>query len=108
MEYRNRAERRRAKKQGEKVSKPPVYNYTPGSLRNQLDWEAKAEVRDQLKKVREEATADAINTAMMLLLTLPCNIILRELSVVKRDFMRVSTRWIVLGIIIRLRAFSMR
>ena len=36
------------------------------------------------------------------------NIILRELSVVKRDFMRVSTRWIVLGITIRLRAFSMR
>jgi hypothetical protein len=76
MEYRNRAERRRAKKQGEKVSKPPVYNYTPGSLRNQLDWEAKAEVRDQLKKVREEATADAINTAMMLLLTLPCNVLI--------------------------------
>ena len=36
------------------------------------------------------------------------NTILRELSVVKRDFMRVSTRWIVLGITIRLRAFSMR
>ena len=43
MEYMNRAERRRAKRQGEKVSKPPVYNYTPGTLRNQLDYEAKHE-----------------------------------------------------------------
>lgn len=76
MEYMNRAERRRAKRQGEKVSKPPVYNYTPGTLRNQLDYEAKADVREKLKKVREEATADAINTAMMLLLTLPCNVLI--------------------------------
>lgn len=76
MEYMNRAERRRAKRQGEKVSKPPVYNYTPGTLRNQFDYEAKADVREKLKKVREEATADAINTAMMLLLTLPCNVLI--------------------------------
>lgn len=76
MEYMNRAERRRAKRQGEKVSKPPVYNYTPGTLRNQLDYEAKADVREKLKKVREESTADAINTAMMLLLTLPCNVLI--------------------------------
>lgn len=84
MEYMNRAERRRAKRQGEKVSKPPVYNYTPGTLRNQLDYEAKADVREKLKKVREEATADAINTAMMLLLTLSCNVLIENTGKMSR------------------------
>ena len=32
----------------------------------------------------------------------------RKLSVVRRDFMRVSILWIVLVITIRLRVFSMR
>lgn len=54
MEYMNRAERRRAKRQGEKVSKPPVYNYTPGTLRNQLDYEAKADVRERSSKRLEK------------------------------------------------------
>lgn len=30
-----RAERRREMKKGEKMKKPPVYNYTPESLRGQ-------------------------------------------------------------------------
>lgn len=76
MEYRNRAERRRAEKQGQKASKPPVYNYTPNSLRNQLNWEAQEEVKEKLKKVKAEATADAINTTFMLMLTIPCNVLI--------------------------------
>ena len=33
-----RAERRRELKKNEKLKKPPVYNYTPESLRGQLKW----------------------------------------------------------------------
>ena len=74
----NRAERRRQKKQEEKASKPPVYNYTPESLRNQIKWEANQEYMEKMKKVKEEATADAVNTAMVLLLTLPCEVLMEN------------------------------
>lgn len=74
----NRAERRRQKKQEEKASKPPVYNYTPESLRNQIKWEANQEYMEKMKKVKEEATADAVNTAMVLLLTLPCAVLMEN------------------------------
>lgn len=74
----NRAERRRQKKKEEKASKPPVYNYTPESLRNQIKWEANQEYMEKMKKVKEEATADAVNTAMVLLLTLPCAVLMEN------------------------------
>lgn len=74
----NRAERRRQKKQEEKASKPPVYNYTPESLRNQIKWEANQEYMEKVKKIKEEATADAVNTAMVLLLTLPCAVLMEN------------------------------
>ena len=74
----NRAERRRQKKKDEKAIKPPVYNYTPDSLRNQIKWEANQEYMEKVKKIKEEATADAVNTAMVLLLTLPCAVLMEN------------------------------
>lgn len=74
----NRAERRRQKKHDEKVSKPPLYTYTPESLRGQLKWEANQEFQEKVRKIKEEATSDAINTAMTLLLTLPCTVLMEH------------------------------
>lgn len=74
----NRAERRRQKKQEEKESNPPVYNYTPNSLRNQLKWEVNQEYMEKAKKIKEEATADAVNISMTLLLTLPCVVLMEH------------------------------
>ena len=65
-----RAERRREMKKGEKMKKPPVYNYTPESLRGQLKWEANQEFQEKVKKIKAEVYDDAVNAAMMLLLTL--------------------------------------
>lgn len=66
-----RAERRRELKKNEKLKNPPVYNYTPESLRGQLKWEANQEFQEKVKKVKAEVYDDAVNAAMMLLLTLP-------------------------------------
>ena len=49
-----RAERRREMKKGEKMKKPPVYNYTPESLRGQLKWEANQEFQEKVKKIKAE------------------------------------------------------
>ena len=56
-----RAERRREMKKGEKMKKPPVYNYTPESLRGQLKWEANQEFQEKVKKIKAEVYDDAVN-----------------------------------------------
>lgn len=73
-----RAERRREMKKGEKMKKPPVYNYTPESLRGQLKWEANQEFQEKVKKIKAEVYDDAVNAAMMLLLTLPCQVLMEH------------------------------
>lgn len=73
-----RAERRRELKKNEKLKKPPVYNYTPESLRGQLKWEANQEFQEKVKKVKAEVYDDAVNAAMMLLLTLPCQVLMEH------------------------------
>lgn len=73
-----RAERRREMKKGEKMKKPPVYNYTPESLRGQLKWEANQEFQEKVKKIKAEVYDDAANAAMMLLLTLPCQVLMEH------------------------------
>lgn len=73
-----RAERRRKMKKGEKMKKPPVYNYTPESLRGQLKWEANQEFQEKVKKIKAEVYDDAVNAAMMLLLTLPCQVLMEH------------------------------
>lgn len=61
-----RAEMRRARKE-EKKYKTVTYTLT----QEQLDKMVRDKIGDELKRVKEEATEDAVNTAMVLLLTLP-------------------------------------
>lgn len=65
----SRAKIRRKKKQ--KI-KTPTYNLT----KDQLNAIVKSKVRDEFVKVEQEATEDAINTAMILMLTLPLEVLM--------------------------------
>lgn len=65
----SRAKIRRKKKQ--KI-KTPTYNLT----KDQLNAIVKGKVRDEFAKVEQEATEDAINTAMILMLTLPLEVLM--------------------------------
>lgn len=60
-----RAEMRRARKD-EKKYKTVTYTLT----QEQLDKIVRDKIGDELKRVKKEATEDAVNTAMILLLTL--------------------------------------
>lgn len=68
-----RAEIRRSKKHAEKV-KTATYNLT----KEQLDIMVKEQIGDELTKVKREATEEAVNTAMVLLLTLPLEILMKH------------------------------
>ena len=66
-----RAEMRRARKEQKKY-KTVTYTLT----QEQLDKMVRDKIEDELKKVKEEATEDAVNTAMILLLTLPLEVLM--------------------------------
>lgn len=66
-----RAELRRTMK-NEKKAKTATYNLTKA----QLDALVKEKINDELKKVKQQATEDAVNTAMILLLTLPLEVLM--------------------------------
>lgn len=66
-----RAERRRAQKNGQKA-KTATYNLTKA----QLDAVVREKIGDELARVKQEATEEAVNTAMVLLLTLPLEVLM--------------------------------
>lgn len=66
-----RAEIRRAAKQ-EKKSKTATYNLT----RAQLDAMVREEISDEIARVKQDAMDEAVNTAMILLLTLPLEVLM--------------------------------
>lgn len=66
-----RAEIRRAKK-NEKKEKTAIYNLTKA----QLDAMIREKISDEIDKAKQQATDDAINTAMILLLTLPLEVLM--------------------------------
>lgn len=66
-----RAERRRAQKLEQKA-KTATYNLTKA----QLDVMVREKIGDELIRVKQEATDDAVNTAMVLLLTLPLEVLM--------------------------------
>lgn len=66
-----RAEMRRARKD-EKKYKTVTYTLT----QEQLDKIVRDKIGDELKRVKKEATEDAVNTAMILLLTLPLEVLM--------------------------------
>ncbi len=66
-----RAEMRRARKD-EKKYKTVTYTLT----QEQLDKIVRDKIGDELKRVKNEATEDAVNTAMILLLTLPLEVLM--------------------------------
>lgn len=66
-----RAEMRRARKD-EKKYKTVTYTLT----QEQLDKIVRDKIGDELKRVKKEATEDAVNTAMILLLTLPLEVLI--------------------------------
>ena len=65
----NRAEKRRA---GNKIAKTPTYNFT----KEQLDDIIQKAIQDKLNTMKKEATEDAVNKAMMLLLVLPMEVLM--------------------------------
>ena len=65
----NRAEKRRM---GKKAAKTPTYNFT----KEQLDDLIKKSIGDELEKMKKEALEDAVNTAMVLMLTLPLKVLM--------------------------------
>lgn len=66
-----RAERRRAQKLEQKA-KTATYNLTKA----QLDAVVREQVEKELGQIKQEATDDAVNTAMVLLLTLPLEVLM--------------------------------
>ena len=73
-----RAERRRAQK-CEQKAKTATYNLT----RAQLDALVREKISGELDRVKQEATNDAINQAMILLLTLPLEVLMDQLDMDK-------------------------
>lgn len=71
MRMMGRAERRRAQKLEQK-EKTTTYNLTKA----QLDAMVRKKIGDELTRVKQEATDDAVNTAMVLLLTLPLEVLM--------------------------------
>lgn len=66
-----RAERRRIER-NEKKAKTATYNLT----RAQLDTLVREQMESELARVKKEASEEAINTAMVLLLTLPLEVLM--------------------------------
>lgn len=66
-----RAERRRAQK-NEQKAKTATYNLTKA----QLDAMIREGIAEELARVKQEATEEAVNTAMVLLLTLPLEVLM--------------------------------
>lgn len=66
-----RAERRRAQR-NEQKAKTATYNFT----KEQLDAVVREKIGDELARVKQEATEEAVNTAMVLLLTLPLEVLM--------------------------------
>lgn len=66
-----RAELRRVQRNNEKA-KTATYNLTKA----QLDAMVREKISDELDRVKQEATNDAINTAMVLMLTLPLEVLM--------------------------------
>lgn len=67
----NRAERRR-KERDERTSREATYHVTKA----QIEALAMEIMKEKIEKTKEEATADAVNTAMTLLLTLPMEVLM--------------------------------
>ena len=66
-----RAERRREQKQEQK-SKTVTYNLT----KEQLDVMVREKIGEELVRIKREATDEAVNTALTLLLTLPLEVLM--------------------------------
>lgn len=66
-----RAERRRTQK-NEQKAKTATYNLTKA----QLDAIVREKIGNELDRVKREATEEAVNTAMVLLLTLPLEVLM--------------------------------
>ena len=65
-----RAERRRAEREERKKQK--TYNLTPA----QLEQAVNDAVKDKIGAIKNQATEEAVNTAMILLLTLPLEVLM--------------------------------
>ena len=67
-----RAERRRLMKDEIKQIKKPMYQFTKA----QIDAIVQTEVEKRIKECKQEITDEAINTAMLLLFTLPMKVLM--------------------------------
>ena len=66
-----RAERRRQQKD-EIKAKTATYNVT----KTQLDMMVKEQIESKLNEIKQQATDEAVNTAMILMLTLPLEVLM--------------------------------
>lgn len=67
----SRAEMRRTQR-SERKSKTATYNLT----KSQLDAMVQEQISGELERIKQEATDDAVNAAMILLLTLPLEVLM--------------------------------
>ena len=67
-----RAEKRRLMKKDIKQAKTPTYQFT----KEQIDAMIQEEVEKKLNEIKEEVTEESIATAMVLLFTLPMNVLM--------------------------------
>lgn len=70
----NRAERRRAEREQKKAQ--ATYTFTKGQLEEYVNRECKAYFDRERSRIKQEATDDAVNTAMTLLFVLPCEVLM--------------------------------
>ena len=67
-----RAEKRRMMKNDAKQAKTPTYQFT----KEQIDSMIQEEVEKKLSSIKQEVTEEAISTAMVLLFTLPMEVLM--------------------------------
>ena len=68
----SRAEKRRQMKNGLKLEKTPTYQYTKA----QIDALIQDEVDKRISECKRDITDEAVNTAMLLLFTLPMKVLM--------------------------------
>ncbi len=70
----NRAERRRAEREQKKAQ--ATYTFTKGQLEEYVNSRCKEYFDRERSQIKQEATDDAVNTAMKLLFVLPCEVLM--------------------------------
>lgn len=72
----SRAERRREQRQKNKLKHPAIYNFTIEQIREQVKKEVGDEYERKFEEIKQQASDEAVNTAMTLLFVLPLEVLM--------------------------------